>query len=360
MLTSIELKRRGLKTIYLKEELCIGLAPESVKAFFVQRVRWARGNIQILFLKNGVFGRGLPLFHRLLFLPNYWAVQLPARIAYLLIPLVFLSTGLAPIVVPDPWQLADHLAPAVIASVGFVWWIGRGGYVPILSDAAGLFMAIRVAPATLKSFAAPFRIGFRVTPKGLAARGQTTDRAVVATCLALLAVTLAAIALNTSDQWRVVGHRAGLGLGVFWAIWNAIIVGLAALIARDRPRGRADERFAMSTAARWRPVDDIWHIGVIEDASLGGLRLGLAESCSLRPGDRVELGLPRVGEAMARVTRVEPDAVGLSFEAMADEARDRLIRLLFTEPRSVHRATPPAVLPLFGTLAGRLFGPDPA
>ena len=67
MLTSIELKRRGLKTIYLKEELCIGLAPESVKAFFVQRVRWARGNIQILFLKNGVFGCGLPLFYRLLF-----------------------------------------------------------------------------------------------------------------------------------------------------------------------------------------------------------------------------------------------------------------------------------------------------
>jgi cellulose synthase (UDP-forming) len=361
MLTSIELKRRGLKTIYLKEELCIGLAPESVKAFFVQRVRWARGNIQILFLKNGVFGCGLPLFYRLLFLPNYWAVQLPARIAYLLLPLVFLLTGLAPLAVPDPWQLAGHLAPMVIASIGLVWWLGRGGYIPILSDAAGLFMAIRVAPATLKSFAVPFRIGFQVTPKGAAARGQTADRAVVTTCLALLAVTFAAIALNTSDQWRVVGDRSGLGLAVFWAIWNAAIVGLAALIARDRPRGRADERFTMSIAARWRRVEDeIWHIGLIEDASLGGLRLGLAENCTLQPGDRVELGLPRVGEAMARVARIEPDTVGLVFDEMADDARDRLIRLLFTEPRIVHRATTPAVLPLFGTLASRLFGPDPA
>jgi hypothetical protein len=117
----------------------------------------------------------------------------------------------------------------------------------------------------------------------------------------------------------------------------------------------------MSIAARWRLVDDeIWHIGLIEDLSLGGLRLGLAENCSLRPGDRVELGMPRIGEATARVVRIEPDAVGVAFEEMADDARDRLIRLLFTEPRSVHRATPPAVLPLFGTLASRLFGPDPA
>ena len=362
MLTSIELKRRGLETIYLKEELSIGLAPESVKAFFVQRVRWSRGNIQMLFLKNGVFGRGLPLLYRLMVLPNYWAIQLPARIAYVLLPLVFLLTGLAPIVVTDGAQLGGHLGPAVIGSLGLVLWLGRGGYFPILSDAASLFMAIRVAPATMRSFAAPFRIGFRVTPKGAAARGQAADRTVTVVCLALLAVTFAAVAVNASDAWRVVDDRSAVGLGAFWAIWNAVIIGLAALIARDTPRRRTDERFTVDMAARWRAVgDDIWHIGLVEDASLGGLRLGLAEAdCALRPGDRIELGVPRVGEVTARVMRVGADSVGLGFDDLDHETRDRLIRLLFSEPRRVHRVTPPAALPVFGTMATRLFGPDPA
>jgi cellulose synthase (UDP-forming) len=357
MLTSIELKRRGLQTVYLKEELCIGLAPESINAFFVQRQRWSRGNIQILFLKNGVFGRGLPLFYRLLFLPNYWAVQLPARLAYVLIPLVFLLTGLAPIIVQDPWALVGHLLPAVIGSLGLVWWIGRAGYFPILSDAAGLFMAIRVVPATLKSLFAPFGAPFKVTPKGAAACGQPGDCIVVGVCLALLALTLGAVAFNTLDGWRVIDDRTGLTLGAFWAIWNAAIVGLAALIAREQPRRRADERFALDLKARWRAVDqDGWQDCALQDASLGGASIGVAVS-SLCRGDRIALSLPGVGEVTARVVRVGAGSLGVAFEDITEAARDGLIRLLFTEPRLVHRAAPPAALPLFGAIAHRLFGP---
>ena len=41
------------------ERLAFGLAPENVNAFFVQRQRWARGAIQMLFLSNGPLGPGL-------------------------------------------------------------------------------------------------------------------------------------------------------------------------------------------------------------------------------------------------------------------------------------------------------------
>jgi cellulose synthase (UDP-forming) len=359
MLTSIELKRRDLRTVYLREELCIGLAPESVKAFFVQRVRWARGNIQMLFLRNGVFGGGLPLFYRLMFLPNYWAIQLPARIAYVLIPLVYLLTGLSPLIVRDPTALAGHLLPAVMGSLGLIWWVGRAGYFPILSDAANLFMAIRVAPATIKSFVAPFAMSFRVTPKGAAARGEIADRAVMMTCLLLLAVTIAAVGLNTNETWRVVHDRNGLAVATFWAIWNAAVIGLAAMIARDKPRRRTDERFALRLNARWRKGSaSPWQDGVIEDASLGGARLVVPANANLRRGDSIELDIPEIGQATARVARPGTASVGLAFDPMAEATRDQLIRLLFTEPRPVHRSTPPAALSLVGTMAHRLFGPD--
>jgi cellulose synthase (UDP-forming) len=357
MLTSIELKRRGLKTIYLKEELAVGLAPESVKAFFVQRDRWSRGNIQILFLKNGVFGPGLPLFYRLLFLPNYWALQLPARLLYIALPLVYLLTGLAPLVAPDTDALVSHLGPSVITSVGLIRWLGSDCYFPILSDAASLFMAIRVAPAALRSFTAPFGTPFRVTPKGSAARGQTGDRGVIYTCVALLVVTVGAIGMNTFDDLRVADDHTVVGLASFWAIVNAVIIAIAALIAREQPRRRGDERFAIGTAARCQN-GDVWVDCTFADASLGGAQVVFADIVPARASERVYLDLPGVGSVSGRVMRADANSLGIAFDEMPEPVRDNLIRLLFTEARPVARTAPPKMLGIAGTVAQRMFGPD--
>ncbi len=59
VLFSITLLRQGYITRYLCERLAVGLAPEGLKAFFVQRRRWARGAMQILYLTAGPLGRDL-------------------------------------------------------------------------------------------------------------------------------------------------------------------------------------------------------------------------------------------------------------------------------------------------------------
>jgi cellulose synthase (UDP-forming) len=53
ILMSIALLRKGYITRYLYERLAFGLAPETIEAFFIQRQRWARGAILILYLANG-------------------------------------------------------------------------------------------------------------------------------------------------------------------------------------------------------------------------------------------------------------------------------------------------------------------
>ena len=75
MLLSLALLRNGYITRYLCERLAYGLAPETLRAFFVQRQRWARGAMQILFQAAGPFGRNLTLMQRLLFLPTHWLSQ---------------------------------------------------------------------------------------------------------------------------------------------------------------------------------------------------------------------------------------------------------------------------------------------
>ena len=59
ILSTLILMRKGYITRFLNEPLAFGLSPESVAGMFVQRQRWCRGGLQLLFLRDGVFGRGL-------------------------------------------------------------------------------------------------------------------------------------------------------------------------------------------------------------------------------------------------------------------------------------------------------------
>jgi cellulose synthase/poly-beta-1,6-N-acetylglucosamine synthase-like glycosyltransferase len=459
MLTSIELKRRGLETIYLKEELCIGLAPESVKAFFLQRMRWSRGQIQVLFIRNGTFGPALPLFYRCLLLPTYWAVQLPARVFYVVLPLLYLLSGLAPLLVRDYTALIGHLAPAIISSTGLIWWLARDCYFPILTDAASLFLAIKVAPSTLASIFKPFGVPFKVTPKGASAKDQRTDRVVSWACIGLLVATIGGMAWNAFDDWPVVEDRTSLALSTFWAVLNSVILGLTALIAREGPRYRTEERFALGTPARYalgaeatpcvvadlslsgtfvrfgnHPApqagstislsfsdiglvqgivvrsrgnasgirffglsslardailkaagggetretrrhrsairrrinipafctvnDDGWWGCAIADASLSGALLAFRDAPRLKTGDRVMIEMPDVGFLSASVTRATANTLGIVFEDLSEDAKDNLIRMLYTQPRPIALTRAPEPATLLSMMAKRLFGPD--
>ncbi len=96
MLLTLVMLRRGWITRYLNERLAVGLAPESLAAFFVQRARWARGAMQMVFLRDGPLGPGLTPLQRLMFLPIHWPSQTIGRILSLGLPACYLLTGVLP------------------------------------------------------------------------------------------------------------------------------------------------------------------------------------------------------------------------------------------------------------------------
>ena len=63
--TSLRLHRRGHTSAYIRIPQAAGLATESLSAHIGQRIRWARGMVQIFRLDNPLMGRGLKLVQRL-------------------------------------------------------------------------------------------------------------------------------------------------------------------------------------------------------------------------------------------------------------------------------------------------------
>lgn len=66
--TSLKLNRKGWSSAFIDLPLASGLSTETLAAHIGQRIRWARGMIQIFRLDNPFLGKGLSLPQRLCFL----------------------------------------------------------------------------------------------------------------------------------------------------------------------------------------------------------------------------------------------------------------------------------------------------
>lgn len=341
ILTTLAARRKGWTTRYLNERLSMGLAAESLDAFFVQRARWCQGGIQTLFLPEGPLGRGgMRVLDRILFFPFSWIVQYPVRMMALLVPIVYMLTGLMPLHYTSLDDLIFYQMPVLACYYWTMHWLVRGKYMPILSTAIGVFATFRLLPTVLSSLVRPFGKPFRVTPKGsLNAAG--VDWISFACIMVFIGLTALGLVLNSIPAIRPMADREFFPVAAAWAVLNIVILILASLICFDVPRKRKEERFYVNRPVTVRPAvdgDGGSHGGMAVDVSVSGAFVR-APGLTARPGDRITVELPEVGPVPAEVVFPKGGGLALRFawEDCDDSRRDALIAYLFcgvfsTEP----------------------------
>ncbi len=332
MLLSLVMLRHGFITRYLCERLAYGLAPESIKAFFVQRQRWARGAIQMLYLPEGPLGRGLRPMHRLLFLPTHWLSQGLMLLMSIVTPLVFLWTGLPPLINVTLGPVLYYLVPMVMAVVGGISVFGRGHYFPLAAQVLGTFQSFKVLPATLQTALRPHGHLFNVTPKGGSAAGAGYERGIFWTALSLMLLTLLGLTINAVPDWRVVEQTALLPMVACWGSVNVVVLFLVCMLCLQAPVRRSEERFEIDEPAWLSERRGHLLIGRVKDISLSGAGVAL-EAAAERPfavGDPVRLFLRGVGFIAGTVARGNESFLALRFDLPASVERDLLIRKIFT------------------------------
>ena len=332
MLLSMVLLRKGFITRYLNERLAYGLAPESVSAFFVQRQRWARGAIQILYLRAGPLGPGLRLAHRLLFMPTHWFTHSLMTLMSILIPVVFLLTGLPPMQHITLVAAIHYLAPLLIAIFGGLTAFAPGRYHPLAAQVLGVFQCFKLLPTIITTFLKPHGHAFKVTPKGVdAATGY--ERGILFTCLGLMALTLFGMAINLSPEWRRVDDAALVPLVAFWCALNLVVLLLVSLLCLQMPVRRLEERFALSETILLRHRESGTTRPLVSiDMSLSGVGLnpGGDDPALYTVGDSIEIYVSSVGWIPGQIARKTAGVLGLAYDPQPSIERDLLIRKLFT------------------------------
>ena len=332
MLLTLVMLRRGYITRYLCERLAFGLAPESIDAFFVQRQRWARGATQILFLPEGPLGPNLGVAHRLLFLPTHWLSQSCKTVLTVIIPLVFLLTGLTPLVNVTSEGVLDYIVPMILALIGGIQVYAPSKYFPLASQVLGCFQSFKILPTVLATVIQPFGHRFNVTPKGADARRSSFERGIFLSAASLILLTIGGLIINSIPELRIIDQTALLPVLAIWGAFNVVILFLVCMMSLQAPVRRAEERFVLAEPIGLFGADGGVSTGQIRDISLSGVAMMVDEDRPLvtEVGSYLRVYIKEVGFVPGRIVRQSGRFLALEFDLPRSLERDLLISKLFT------------------------------
>ncbi len=271
--TALRLHRKGWQSAYIKLPLAAGLATERLILHIGQRVRWARGMLQILRTDSPVFGPGLSLGQRICYLNAmlHFMFAIP-RMVFLTSPLAFLLLG-QNIIAASPLAIIAYALPHIFHSIATNARIQGNWRHSFWSEIYETVMALFLVRINIVTMISPRRGKFNVTDKGgLLAKGYF-DMGAVYPNLILAAILTAGLARGLFgvfvQQTTRLEFQAFL-LNSIWVTFSLLIVLAALAVGRETRQIRNNARIsARLTVVAWLN-DGRTLLGNSQNLSLGG------------------------------------------------------------------------------------------
>ncbi|MBV1796703.1 UDP-forming cellulose synthase catalytic subunit [Siccirubricoccus sp. G192] len=331
---SLRMQRRGWHTAYLRMPLASGLATERLLIHIGQRMRWARGMIQILRVENPLTASGLSLAQRLCYFSSmfHFMFALP-RVVFLTSPLAFLLLG-QNVIAASPLAILAYAGPHIVHAVATGSRLAGGVRHSFWSEIYETVLALYLVPLTIMTLINPRKGKFNVTDKGgLLAEGYYDLRAVWPN-LVLALLLLAGIGFGLhgalANPVDSLEFQAFLLNGI-WALLCLVPVAAGLAVGRERRQVRSHSRLPVALPAALVLPDGRRFEGVTGDISLGGASLDVAGMDLPESGEamvEIDLGHDRVA-IPGRVRRASGASVHVNFAPRSLVDEGNLVRAVF-------------------------------
>jgi cellulose synthase (UDP-forming) len=326
--TMLKLHRRGWTSGYLKLPLAAGLATERLILHIGQRIRWARGMMQIFRLDNPLLGPGLRLGQRLCYLNAmvHFFFGIP-RVIFLASPLAYLLL-FQNMIAASPLAIAAYALPHIFHSVATASRIQGSWRHSFWSEIYETVLALFLVRVTIVTMVSPRRGKFNVTEKGgTLSRGYFDLRAVYPNMLLTLFVFLGILRGLFSmifQQTSTLVFQALL-LNTIWATISLLILLAALAVGRERQQLRTRARVRVDLPAIIHLYDGRVLTGRVQNLSQSGARALVSRPEDLPEDTEVLLEMPLPsGSALipSRYLRWSETEMLVNFEpkTLADEA----------------------------------------
>jgi cellulose synthase (UDP-forming) len=331
--TALRLHRNGWTSAYLRIPQAAGLATESLSAHIGQRIRWARGMVQIFRTDNPLLGKGLTIFQRICYTNAmmHFLVGLP-RLVFLTAPLAFLVLHAYIIYAPAVMILLYVLPHMIHASLTNSRM--QGAYRQTFwGEVYETVLAWYIARPTTVALFSPSRGKFNVTAKGGMMEEnqfdwQTAKPYLVLSLLNVLGLGFAVWRLFTGPRDEIFT----IIVSVLWVVYNLLIIGAAVAVAAEVRQVRNTHRVLTRLPGAIRLNDGHSYPCELVDYSDGGVGLQLSQPQQLPVGTPVSLILQRGNREFVFngiLTRSRDMFMGLSFAQLPPEQKIAFVQCTF-------------------------------
>ncbi len=335
---SFLMQQKGWHTAYLRVPLAAGLATERLALHIGQRMRWARGMLQIMRQENTLFAHGLNWMQRLCYFTAGFSFlfSLP-RIVFLTAPLVYLFLGES-VIAASPLAIIaygfSHLFHAIATTARMN---GRFRH-SFWSEIYEASLAASLLPVTILTLWDPRKGKFNVTDKGgTLDEGYLDIRAVLP---ALIVFVLLVVGFSIGIWGCFTAESGSLEfqaylLNTIWAGMCLIPVSASVAVGREREQGRNRARAPAEIPVELHQPDGTRVAARTQDISLSGARLLLQRPLGIADGDVLRVDFHSCGdliELRAKVLRWEGTAAFLQFEIDTLAEEGAVSRLFFGRP----------------------------
>ncbi|WP_293770651.1 UDP-forming cellulose synthase catalytic subunit [uncultured Pantoea sp.] len=331
--TSLRLHRLGYTSAYIRIPQAAGLATESLSAHIGQRIRWARGMVQIFRLDNPLFGKGLKWVQRLCYANAmlHFLSGIP-RLVFLLAPLAFLLCH-AYIIYAPALAIAVYVLPHMLhTSLTNSRIQGRWRH-SFWSEVYETVLAWYIALPTTVALINPHKGKFNVTAKGGLVEKRHLDWVITRPYMMLVLLNLAGVAMAF---WRLQHGPANEVLTVWvslvWVIYNMVILGGAVAVSVEARQIREAHRVEIAMPAAISRENGHMLPCTLRDYSDGGVGLELREPDALLEDEKVWLLLRRGQQEFSfpcRVQRVFGLRAGVRLDALTTRQHIDFIQCTF-------------------------------
>ena len=352
--TSLRMQMNGWNTAYINIPQAAGLATERLSGHVKQRIRWARGMIQILRIDNPLFAPGLKAAQRLCYFNamTHFLYALP-RLVFLTAPLIYLILGHTN--VPGYWAaiLAYAFPHLVLSSLTNSRIQGQHRH-SFWNEIYETVLAPYIFLPTMLALLNPKLGSFNVTAKGGVVNRSFFDTRIAQPFLVMLLFNAVGLLMAIPRYFQFPSfdapvwiswlvnfpahawdgtHPGTIVMNVIWTCFNVVILGVATAVAWESQQRRQTVRVAMSVPADVVLADGTVVQGVTADMSSGGVRVNIDRSFTAVPGEAVKIVFPVLdGDASLPGTIISADGRSLraQFDPLTLQEEEALTMVLYS------------------------------
>jgi len=341
--TSLRMQMNGWNTAYINIPQAAGLATERLSGHVKQRIRWARGMIQIMRTDNPLFAKGLGAAQRLCYLNamTHFLYALP-RLIFLTAPLIYLVLG--QVNVPGYWAaiLAYALPHLFLSSITNSRIQGNHRH-SFWNEIYETVLAPYIFLPTMLAFVNPKLGSFNVTAKGGVVNRRFFDTRIARPFLFLMGLNVLGVLMSIPRFFQIPlpyladlydgNHIGTIVMNLIWVGFNTIILGVCAAVSWESQQRRQTVRVEMAVPVDVRMPGGITVQGMTTDMSSGGVMMKMERDFTVASGDSIKLTLPVLdGSATlpATVIEVSGNVLRAQFDPLTLQEEEALTMVLYS------------------------------